>query len=195
MLLAVSACANQPPVEMSTQYDGTPKRHTTVPARKTAEPLRRVKAKAAPPPISCRVHIGTIRDVRDDTQSLGMLGGRPISVSDSSAWLESGLKALADEPAIRMAGSDDAEITLRAELQKAYIMSMQVAKTSNVVATLHYDRKGMEDGSQVYRGQDTGVNWGSGAEEAQGSLNRALSDLLGQVRKDLLDRCAAIHSG
>ena len=193
VLLALSACANQPPVTMSNQYDGgTVRRAAATPARNTAEPVRRVRdntAAAAP----CRIRIGTIRDMRDDTQSLGMLGGRPISVSDSAAWLESGLKALADEQAIRLAGSDDAELTIRAELLKAYIMTLQMAKTSNVVATVHYDRPGAEDSPQMYRGHDTAVNWGNTADEAQGSLNRALTDLLTQVRTDLLTRCEALH--
>jgi hypothetical protein len=193
MLLALFACANQPPVAMSTQYDGVPIRHAAILARNPADTPHSRKEKAGPPPIPCHVHIGTIRDVRDDTQSLGMLGGRPVLVSDSAAWLESGLKALADEPAIRLAGSDDAEVTIRAELLKAYIMSSQLAKTSTVVATLHYDHSGTEDSTRMYRGHDTGVNWNNTADEAQGSLNRALTDLLTQVRADLLAQCEVLH--
>jgi len=121
---------------------------------------------------------------------MGSISGRVVRAADSTAWLRSGLESLGRDGGITLVKAGDPDLVLSADLLKAYVMSVTTAKSANVVLSVHTSRRGVSAPDQVYRGTDEGPNWIAGDDEAQGALNRALSQALVQVRGDLLKQCA-----
>jgi len=85
----------------------------------------------------------------------------------------------------------EAALLLRVELVKAYILTQNTQKSSNVVLRAVYSRDGKDLDAQVARGRDEGVDWMFGEEEAQGSLNRALAAAVLELDNDIAVRCRA----
>jgi hypothetical protein len=140
----------------------------------------------------CSVHLGEVHDVRLDPNDLGMMGVRAVRTTDSVAWLQAALAALKQDHRLRFVDdAKDAQLVLRIDLVKAYIMTITTQKTSNVVLRVGYSRNGKDLDMQIARGRDTGGNWANGDEEAQGSLNRALVGAVSELDEDIVARCRA----
>jgi hypothetical protein len=145
---------------------------------------------------SCAVYLADVRDVRVDPNDLGMMGMRAIKTPDSDAWLQAALATLKKDPRLRFVDAGkDADLVLRIELVKAYVMTITTQKTSNVVLRVGYSRDDKELDTQIARGRDTGANWVNGDDEAQGSLNRALSAAVWELGNDIVNRCDAVRTG
>jgi hypothetical protein len=179
LLLLLAACANQPPVALSSQYKPPGYPPGMGPARE----------KALGGAAMCRVHLGVVEDRRADTTAMGEIGGRPIRAADAAGWVHSGLESL-EGGRIQLVGESDSDVAVSARLIKAYVFSQTSAKSANIALTVHYDRHGAGV-DRLYRGQDEGANWASGEDEAVGTLSRALAQVLEQIRQDLLADCAA----
>lgn len=175
LLPVLAACSS--PIDMPSQYT---QRQTAHQAGNSHD--RTVQA--------CRVHLGTVGDLRSDTHAMGDVAGRPVRVSDSAAWVRSGVLSLDQDTRIAFVG-DAADLDLNVDLLKAYVMSITMNKASTVVARVRYSRHGVDDGEQVYRGSDTSLNWASGEGETQAALDSALADLLNAIHRDVLSRCTA----
>ena len=183
--LLAGACATAEPAIVSASFlppDGmrwawTPKRGET-------------------PPAPCRVSVAEVRDTRADPQSMGDIGGRVVRAEDATAWLRSGLNSLGADKrlALSEAPAGEADITVRAELVKAYVESLRINKSANVVVRIRYAQGGADAGEKSFRGDDGGMNWASGDSEAQQVLNRALGEVVFALDQDLIARCTALRS-
>jgi hypothetical protein len=141
---------------------------------------------------SCAVRLADVRDVRPDPNDLGMMIGRAVKASDSQAWFRSAVDGLKQDQRLHFVDADaDAQVILRAELVKAYILVQNTEKSANVVIRAVYMRDGKDIDSQIVRGSDVGANWVNGEGEAQGSLNRALAAAVSELDQNLGAHCNA----
>lgn len=144
----------------------------------------------------CAVYLADVRDIRVDPNDLGTMGGREITTPDSLAWLQTALAKLKQDPRLRFVDADKgAELVLRIELVKAYIMAITTEKSSNVVLRVGYSRDGKYLDTQIARGRDLGADWINGDDEVQGSLDRALTAAVWELGNDIVNRCDASRAG
>jgi hypothetical protein len=184
-LLGLAGCANRAPVTLSSQFTPPNNASWSSPQANRAD---------AGPADTCRIRLGDVLDARADPQDLGDIGGRPIHQADQIAWLRSGLMSLNRDSRIQIvdaAATEKPDLEVSVELLKAYVISITSDKSTNVVLRIRYARQGAALGEQIYRGTDTGVNWISGGDETQASLDYALAQILGDVDRDILARCDA----
>jgi hypothetical protein len=193
----IAACAAAPVADSSTSTPLFPSSSGPGVAVPSSAASAQVSAQAsAGDRPACAVYLADVRDVRVDPNDLGMMGGRAIKTPDSNAWLQAALTSLKQDPRLHFVDADkDAELVLRIELVKAYIMTITTEKSSNVVLRVGYSRDGKDIDTQIARGRDTGANWINGDDEAQGSLNRALTAAVWELGNDIVSRCDASHAG
>ncbi len=171
--LILAACANRPPMDVTQAYEMPVNGKFAVPLGQT-----------------CRLFLGEITDKRGDTQAMGDIGGRPVHNTDSVGWVRSGLHYLAsDRNVVQTATAAEADLSLSAEILKAYTMSLTTEKATTVVLRITFTRPGGAQETQVYRGADTSANWAGGTGETQSALNAALWQVVNQVHSDLVQRC------
>jgi len=141
----------------------------------------------------CAIRLADVRDVRPDPNDLGMMIGRAVHASDSAAWFRNAIETLKQDGHLRFVDTDaDAQLVLRVELVKAYILVQNTQKSSNVVIRVVYSKGGTEFDTQIARGRDEGANWINGEDEAQGSLNRALLAAVGELDANISAHCRAL---
>ncbi|HUP92580.1 MAG TPA: hypothetical protein VM074_10065 [Solimonas sp.] len=145
----------------------------------------------------CAVQLGSISDARGDRSGLGDLG-KVVEVQqpDFGKWVASGFELLlAGSPgsagAVPATASLPGAIRIDAELLKTYVNLNGTSKAATVVVRTRF-----MDGSallleQVYRGNESFVNWSSSAEEMQSALDYCLREILTAARDDLGQLCAA----
>ena len=139
----------------------------------------------------CAVRLADVLDVRPNANDLGMMGMRAVHAADSVAWLKSALAALNQDRRLHIVDTDaEAQLVLRVELVKAYILTQNTQKSSNVVLRATFSRDGKEFDTQIARGRDEGANWAGGEEETQGSLNRAMVAAVWELDSAIAARCA-----
>ena len=168
-----------------------------LPASSTAPVTVKASAAAGPPSHQlvdagpqCAVRLADVRDVRPDPNDLGMMIGRAVHASDSVAWLRSALEILKQDSRLRLVEADgDAALVVRVELVKAYILVQNTQKSSNVVIRAVYSRNGQDFDTEIVRGRDEGANWVNGEDEAEGSLNRALSAAASELDNGIAAHC------
>jgi hypothetical protein len=169
---AVASCADRPPMAMSSQFS-------------PSSSLRELPGERG----TCRVRIGAVKDARPqaDIASMGQLGFRAVRGGDVAVWLRSGLASLGgDRHLVIVDGAGPADVAFDVELLKAYIMSNALeAKAATVVVRVSY---GGAD-TQLYRGGDAGVNWTEGEGETQSAFDASLTEILKQMRADIVTRC------
>jgi len=184
MAALLAGCARTP-ITVSPGEGGTVAAVAPAPSRASAARL----IDDGPP---CTVRLEEVRDARPNPNDLGMMGPRPVHASDSVAWLQSALAPMKQDRRLRFVDTDaEAALLLRVELVKAYILTQNTQKSSNVVLRAVYSRDGKDLDAQVARGRDEGVDWMFGEEEAQGSLNRALAAAVLELDNDIAVRCRA----
>ena len=178
-MLSVAACANRPPMALSSQY--SPPSHQNWPA----------KGEKVPHP--CRVRVAEIRDLRSDPQAMGTMDGRLIRSADTTAWVRSGFLSLGRDPRLQMVEGDaQHDLAIDADIIKAYAMSVTgETRSANVVLRVHYRRNDTSSGEQIYRGTENGANWSNGEGETQSAFDDALENLLNTVDSDLVARCTS----
>ncbi len=138
----------------------------------------------------CRVHIADVRNARENPEFMGQMGPRPVIAADAVTWVRSALETMNAFPRLRLVGEgDEADLELRIELIKAYVMSYASAKASDVVVRVGYSRQGRKLDERVIRGTDNGTNWINGEGEMQSSLNGALASLVQQLDRDVIAHC------
>jgi hypothetical protein len=143
----------------------------------------------------CLVHLADVRDARPDPNDLGMMGLRVVRTADSLTWVQTALGPLKQDRRLLFVGDDkSAELVLKIELVKAYVMTMNTQKSANVVLRVGYDHEGKDLDAQIARGRDTGANWANGAGEAQGALDRALTAAVSELDDEIVARCHALES-
>jgi hypothetical protein len=193
----VAACAATPITVSSTSTPMMPSGSGQVTVAPTADtPDNESKRIPAADGTNCVVHLTDVRDVRLNPDDLGMMGGRAVHTDNSIAWVQNALNALKQDSRLTFAAGDsNAQLTLRIELVKAYIMTLTTQKSSNVVVRISYTRNGKDFDSQIVRGRDESGNWANGADEAQGSLNRALASAVSQLGNDIVARCKTAIPG
>ncbi len=143
----------------------------------------------------CRVLLAGVQDLRDDPQAAGTFSDRFVHAEDAPAWLRSGLLSISRDKVIDLSDqtpADAAELVISVDLLKVYMLTINEAKSANVVIRVHYGGQNAQADDQVYRGAFTSVNWTGAAGEARGALDIALSRVLESVDRDLASRCAAL---
>ena len=133
------------------------------------------------------VTIAPLEDHRPQGNSLGNVGGRLFEANEPAKWIELELRALSSSRFVCAGAEIDAvsTLTLRPRLLKAYVNSLDVAKTAVVVVEIDYVRNDAAPETRVYRGQLTGANWASTKGEVENALRTALKRCLAQVQRDI----------
>jgi hypothetical protein len=133
------------------------------------------------------VLIAPLEDHRPHGNSLGNVAGRPFQANEPAKWVEQELCALSSAQFVCSLATNNAvsSLTLRPRLLKAYVNSVDIAKTAVVVVEIDFVEG--EGGAQtrVYRGQLTRANWASTESEVENALRTALRRCLAQVRTDI----------
>jgi hypothetical protein len=72
----------------------------------------------------CRVRIGDVHDLRDDTLTMGAFGEFTLRAIDTASWVRAGLQSLnRDQRLLVDDGTQDSSaLVLNADLLKAYVM-------------------------------------------------------------------------
>ena len=186
MLVALCLGGCFSPVRLDSHYTTPPPPHDNTVYAGNARPVP-----PPPPLIRCMVYLESVQDQRTDKNSMGNIGGRPVDADDMVQWLDSGLDTLsASGFRIDKATSVDDQVVVDVTLLKAYMISMGLSKSANMVVRITYKRP---DGSmlatQVYRGVDTSVDWVAGEGEMNSAFQRATKQMLDQVDTDLGGYC------
>lgn len=172
----LGACVSDTPARLGSEYR---------PVKRGAQgPRAEPKAVAAAAP-ACGFHIAAFEDRRTNKEMLGQLATRSVVSEDVGAWVRSGFATLPGYAEAPTAASFGIQI----ELLKAYLQSQATTKVATVVLRVAYP--GAEGTPVQYRGTNTSVNWSSSTNEAREAMNLAIGDMLGKVRADLGQRCAA----
>lgn len=179
-MLTLAACADQP-VQLAPHY---------TPTDSLAEAHHASPEGRGP----CRVLLAGVQDLRDDPQAAGTFSERFVHAEDAPAWLRSGLLSISRDARLTLGDqtpADKAELVIKVDLLKLYMLPINQAKSANVVVRVHYAGPTAPPDEQVYRGAYTSLNWTGAAGEARGAFDVALSKVLESVDRDLASRCAA----
>ena len=115
-------------------------------------------------------------DMRPDGQALGRVGGRLFTSHDVRQWVDRAIAdALANEGYVL---AEDGALQIEPRILKAYVDSIDVAKTAVLVLEIQFTRGDRTSVKRIYRGQHAGLNWASGDGEVTLSLQRCLSTCL-----------------
>jgi len=180
-LLALAACADEP-VQLAPRY---------TPTDSLAVANHPSPAGRAP----CRVLLAVVQDMRDDPQAAGTFSERFVHAEDAPAWLRSGLLSISRDTRLDLSDQTPpaaAELVIKVDLLKLYMLPINEAKSANVVIRVHYAGPGALSDEQVYRGAFTSLDWTGAGGEARGAFDVALSKVLEDVDRDLVSRCTAI---
>jgi hypothetical protein len=185
MASGLAACVSQP-VQLASAY---------APQDTTFSAANRGTADGNAP---CRILLAGVQDLRDDPEAAGLIGYRFVHANDAIPWLRSGLLSMARDP--RLSLSDQipasvAQLVIRVDLLKIYMLPINQAKSANVVIRIHYADPNAAPDDQIYRGISTSLNWADASSETQGAFDTALTKLLQDVDHDLLTHCAAKTTG
>ena len=177
MLITTVACVSSRPLVLSERY-GTP-------ATTAQRPDRNVNA--AP----CFASIDSIADSRSDRATFGTVAGRRVHPPENvAAWLQNTLEALGNHgitiksAAVKFPGT----IAIHAELLTAWVSDLRSSRTANIVLRVTYG----ENGSPIlYRGTANGINWSSGDSELQHMIDKALTEIVDTMSRDIVKLCKA----
>jgi hypothetical protein len=183
LCLLMSACTPPPPVTLSNQF--------TPPS--SAAWRENARAQSAQSATVCNVQLAGVRDLRNDPESMGAVGGQIFHQADAAAWIRSGIEALSRDPRIKFINNiSPSTLVMDVELLKAYAAAGAGAThITNVVLRVRYSRAGSQIDDRIYRGDDNGTTWLSAGRETQSSFNWALSNALRQVNADIIARCGS----
>jgi len=180
-LLTLAACADQP-VQLAPRY---------TPTDSLAAANHPASAGGAP----CQVLLAGVQDMRDDPQAAGTFSERFVHAEDAPAWLRSGLLSISRDTRLDLSDQTPpaaAELAIKVDLLKLYMLPINEAKSANVVIRVHYVGRAAQADEQVYRGAFTSLNWTGAGGEARGAFDVALSRVLEGLDRDLVSRCTAI---
>lgn len=141
------------------------------------------------PPATCDVEWLGVTDARRDPADLGAVVGRDVHVEQTQAWLQAGVRSLAQTAGVRFVqppAPASVRLTLRVELVKASTMSLNMAQVTSVALRATYGGRAGASESRIYRG-DTANGWLGLKDQLNTALNRALAG----VARDLRARCQA----
>jgi hypothetical protein len=173
--LLLAACSHNP-VTVSPSYT-PPSYHQTQVAGQSGGPV-------------CHVFVGAVKDLRTDPHAMGLIAGRPVQATDSEGWVRSALQSLTRNSRIALAdGAAGADLTIDAEILKAYVFTITTQKAANVVIRVRFTRHGAADGEQIYRGALNDIDWVAGDDETQSALDEALSQVVSQLGDDAVRYC------
>jgi len=178
-LLTLAACADQP-VQLAPRY---------TPTDSLGAANHPSSAGGAP----CHVLLAGVQDLRDDPQAAGTFSERFVHAEDAPAWLRSGLLSISRDTRLDLSDQTPpaaADLVIKVDLLKLYMLPINEAKSANVVIRVHYG-PGVQTDEQVYRGAFTSLNWTGAGGEARGAFDVALSRVLEDVDRDLVSRCTA----
>lgn len=173
--LALSGCVSQAPVAIA-------------PATLAASTSSTAK------PVKCKIAVRRITDERSAPQLVGIVGGRSVpSPADVPAWLSSVLSRLsAHGIAADFSGAESAPgMTYNAALMSAWASHV----TTNLTAAVVLKMEAVDpDGKIVqrnYRGQAVRINWDSGDEGINKTIDEAFDEALAKMAPDILANCGA----
>ncbi|HUS24585.1 MAG TPA: hypothetical protein VM369_06525 [Candidatus Binatia bacterium] len=145
-------------------------------------------AQAPEPPTLCPAHLVELTDSRRSMDG-GRMGRRPIDGSAFPQWIFTGFATLFDTP-----HADADALELHAELLQAYSRYVATTKSATLALRVEYRQSGIRKGSNIYRGTVAGSHWSGSEAEMLGAFERALRQVLRQVRADTDALCELAHS-
>jgi hypothetical protein len=134
-----------------------------------------------------QVAIAPVEDQRPHGHSLGQVGGRAFESGELTKWVGEELCALSTTrfACLPLQGTAATSLTLRPRLLKAYVDSVDIAKTAVVVLEIDFIGGDGAIQTHIYRGQLAGANWASTAGEVSRALHTALKRCLVRVQADI----------
>jgi hypothetical protein len=136
--------------------------------------------------INCEITVLGVKDQRVNTSGFGTLPSFDIYAESVPDWVGRALEML--DPMV-FSKRESVKLNLNVEIYKAYVHNQVTSKSANVVLKVHYLNNHHLIKSQIYRGQDTQINWSSSAEEVERGMNDAMSDVLQKMRIDINELC------
>jgi hypothetical protein len=156
---------------------------------------------AGAPAAWCKLSITDISDARLDPDTIGMIGARTVhGPSDTRTWVGSALAGLrtygiaVSLPADGI-GPSPQGLTASVSLTKAWVASFSTTKTGSVVLHVRYAINGTPVSETNYRGAISSVDWWGSTGEVQGMLDDCLTQILGDMNRDLSSLCSSANGG
>lgn len=137
---------------------------------------------------SCNFSLAAVTDQTQNADKLGTIGKAPVLASDVVGWVRTAFEQV---PGYLQ---QPQPLRLDIELIHAYIHSLSVSKSADIVVRVSYQRPSQAGLTRIYRGADTSMNWFSSDDEMQSAFNRALKDLAQQVAADMGQFCMPASS-
>ena len=128
-----------------------------------------------------------VDDSRVD-QTLGIVGGRPVSAGNLRDWLGRELTARASRWGVAWGRTapPGARVAMRLWLRKAVVSSVSTTLTAAVVVEVEVGPPGGVFARRFHRGQATALNWASGEGEIADAFRTALEKCLDEVVTDMV---------
>lgn len=126
-----------------------------------------------------------VRDLRPDPDYLGAVANRPVVGTHLGTWLTSGL-----ERSLAVSADDAAGLRMEVDLLKAYLISVSVSKSANIVVRARFYRGEELLGEQTLRGANTSGNMASTNAETLRALAQAMQELARGLRAAADGHCA-----
>ncbi len=143
----------------------------------------------------CALNVVEVIDLRRSPETLGVISNRALKApEDIPGWLRSVIGGLGTH-GFTVGFADPAApaeaVVVKARLQTAWITETRGNKTANVVLLVAARRGDRELPERAYRGAVSIINWAGGADEIRDVLDRAFSDALDDVARDIRPLCPA----
>ncbi|WP_151637771.1 YajG family lipoprotein [Noviherbaspirillum aerium] len=142
---------------------------------------REIPAKARQA-ITCPFHIAAIKDLRS-SDDLGSVMRTQVDGRDFLRWFTEGLAAMPGH------NRDSAPVSLRIEVNKAYIQGLAQLLSANILVKVYASGSGGIATEKMYRGVGSNANWWNSEAEIQAVFEAALHDLQRQIGTDIQELC------
>lgn len=141
---------------------------------------------------ACALYVKAIVDTRSPDEKVVPLQSYKLFTESIPRWVRDGVASLKNMGhrvvfAEEQTQSAPSDVVLSLQIRKAYVQP-HISKSANLVLSAQYQH-GEKSESRVYRGNDASVNWSGSADEFEGAMNRALTQVLMEISKDARRLC------
>jgi hypothetical protein len=140
----------------------------------------------------CTIVVGSIIDSRSNTETIGHFGPAPVLADGVVGWLTEGVNHLGDSGEIAWgdAGSSSEKAPrLDIALRRVSVYDNPVRLHATVVLNARIQSNADSPTDRLYRGEGDRMDWTGSTSELLEALNLALTDVLQNMKGDLVAAC------